>query len=216
MGVETKIGGKIFKSKTDAINYVKLKLKGMDGIYPMITTDYIFLDELLDNHPDNNTDRDKRAIGISHFKVKPNIATPDGKHVSIYNVDGTTNDFSWRSCCGFKKSQYTHDSELFRSAIIDLMVNIKHNKKCECCGSEHDLHAHHHGLTFKNIVDTFIKNPENIPHGYKKISMTQNTFIDEDNDIKLRFIEYHNSRCDLRILCKPCHRDVHNNIIILK
>ena len=102
-------------------------------------------------------------------------------------------------------------SQLFRNAINDDIYSMKQGEQCTECGSCFDLHVHHEIISFKSIVDTFLKqNPSYKPTGFIRIGISHFSFKPEEEYIRDAFVEYHNSVCTLKIVCRQCHMYIHH------
>ena len=200
------IGDLSFKTKKSACEYVRTRLNdiGCCEILPS-SPHFDFMCDLL--VPSEMFDTN----AVSKFTITINQLSPKGKHVLFTRADGTVGTFSWRYACGIKPSIYSLQSQACRTAVMSRMSEIRTGNVCELCGSINNLHAHHSGNSFKEIVDTFIKRNDmpcrfdiNVEYGVR-------SFKPIDDAVRLAFIQHHDGMAHIQVLCHGCHKKVHEH-----
>jgi len=180
---------------------------------------------MITRHPKYNTER---FSNISDIIIRYNAINKKDVEFCAVNHLGI-NAFSLKVCC--RKSIETQDQlqqrgliDAMRSEIVPQTQVFKKNKSpicdmCKGCFDIDDLDVDHKPpLTFKKLSSIFLDIPQNkqqiptnftnssgviegIPHG----SQT-NAFLKKDVCFKNAWCTFHENNCDLRLLCKPCHR----------
>ena len=201
--MKIQIGSETFKSKKSACDFVRDKINSI-GCCSITDNDdeFSFFMSLLNNHPEVD---EKIGTGIKCFMIQRHPMF--GNQLLIERKDKTNDVISWKACCGVKHSEKYYVSIKCRDAVVSEVYNFKKDKKCEQCGNTNELHTHHSTVSFKTIVEDFIK-----IYGMNECSK----FIRNEHnipcfaqDMKDKFISYHNSVCQLQVLCHNCHNDIH-------
>lgn len=196
------LGKLTFPSVNVATKYVRERLNSI-GYKTVESTDcdeYEFMMDLVSNHPRAS---DKVGLGIRRFTLQPNALQKNACHVTFERVDGSVDVLSWRKCSGMAIQK--HIGYLLREAVSGHIGTFRQGKVCMDCGSSLNLHVHHNGLSFKQIVQRFVA-LNGMPVSLDCV-VDVNTGVSSLKDVATsqRFAEYHNSVCDLVVVCQPCH-----------
>jgi len=181
---------------------------------------------MITRHPDYNT---SRFNNIKDVEVKMNAIDKKNLEFWIINDIGSRS-FSLRTCCKKKvdtpqQSQEHKLKQAMRSAILPQIQNFKNSEpaKCNECKKSfdpNDLEVDHRSpLTFKNLFKIFCERvwKKSMPMRFRKSyelndgaqrpeNAQTDAFLEEDGEINNAWCEFHENNCDLRLLCKPCHR----------
>ena len=172
---------------------------------------FTFFNDLIKNHPDYE---EKVGCGIDYFFIQPNAMNRKTYQTMIKRLDGTTIDFSWVYCCQFRvKSSMNNLTTAMRQAIAPDTIRFKKSQEeliCMFCNKSNldysEYHVDHNDPPFRTIRDNFINIEKELPTTFKDCPKTYLAiFKDEDNEIKNKWIKYHNDNCTLQILCRECN-----------
>ena len=205
-----KIGNIIFKTKKECKLYSKNIINSLRCCNINIDHEYFnFFCDLLKNHTEYD---EKVGCGIDHFCIIKNKLNQNCYGMELYRLDNTKINFSWVHCCEFKKRSYDMLlSSAMRSSIIKTIINFKNNNNSECkiCKISDNNTIYHvdHIIPFINLKNDFLKTTKfTLPISF---STCPNTglciFNDNDSDFKNDWIEYHDTKCKLQILCRLCN-----------
>ena len=191
------IGTLKFRSKTSAINYFASYLREHETIDKV---DIENIKSLISKHP---------KIGTRDFEPYIDF-DKEGRRTKCFWCkfpDGTRDSVSVRTCVsGYNIKQQL--SEIVRRIIEDDITKFRGTQfrdgklTCELCGCEgygKGFHVDHSSPQFIEIVNGFIKCED---LDFNETTLEKFKF---DEDIWKRFREYHNSKCNLRILCSSCN-----------
>jgi hypothetical protein len=215
MAIPAKIGSLSFKTKKEAKEYFKSMLARYSDGQSVSEEDSGILNGLIERHPEAGQKigtgitrffRDRAEQGTSCFWIERN--------------DGSKTEFSYLTCVDAKgKSLYQEFAEACREAVrADLVASKKAyfgqyadntgRVGCEISGEmirfDESHLDHKKPMTFQVIVRTFIAanrieiSTDMLSEPADKQFAT--TFVDDD--LKARFIEYHHSVAQLRVI-KP-------------
>lgn len=208
------IGELEFKTKKECENYTRKIINELGCC--VINKDhkhFKFFDNLIQNHSDCE---DKKGTGIDYFYIQPNPLNQKHFMTMIKRLDGSEIDFSWVYCCQFKERTTTEDLiRSMREAIKHVTINYKQKQSkliCNFCKTENELyenyHVDHDNPSFKTLKDNFLQlTKKKIPLSFgncKKYNFMAN-FKDEDVDFENEWVDYHNTNCNLQILCRDCN-----------
>lgn len=195
------IGELNFKSKKAAIDYTRAKLTELIG-------DKIqdqFLIELVKNHPSNF----KNINDIDYFTIrydKYGYIQTECMLKSGYNYV-----FSWRICCELKeKTPKENIVACMRTSIRpDILKYRRENSMiCVLCDTVEGLfHIDHNEPSFKILSDDFLEQNKNIlPTDFTcRNTEYYSIFHNNDNRFRDEWIEFHNSKAKLQVLCQSCN-----------
>lgn len=167
-----------------------------------------------------------RFNDISDIEVRENAVNKSLEFCTV-NDRGVVS-FSLGTCC--KKEIRTPEQiqvkklkDAMRSAILLQTQNFKNGKPaiCEICKESFDVLEvdHKSPLTFKVLFKIFLeqewKQPR--PTRFRKSrelrdgairpeNAPTDAFLEEDREISDAWCTFHENNCDLRLLCKPCHK----------
>jgi len=170
--------------------------------------DFVFFVNLLNIHQNG---KEKIGCGIECFYVRKNDFG-GGLQTWIKRTDGTREVFSWNKCCFKKKSNDEDLTKAMRNSVSDVVSDFKINNAhiCKICGtaSAKEYHTDHDNPSFQKLKKTFLENTtrdkptefdENPFRNYTTI------FRREDADFENEWVNYHNTNCNLQILCSDCN-----------
>lgn len=204
------IDNKEFKSKAKLTQFTREKIKEI-GIGEIIkeNENFNFFLDLLKRHPDYEN---KIGPGLQSFVISINKLNKKVLEISLKTIDNKIVDFSYIKCCNnnIKRCKLT---QAMRNAVSDYTIKYKTNNNliCSLCKVENlnytDYHVDHYELSFDEIKKSFLSQKDLIiPSTFKK-SEKYNTysFLEEDKEFELLWINTHNKKCKLRILCNKCN-----------
>ena len=155
--------------------------------------DHFFLLSIIKMHPNYIK---KIGVGIEYFFIEKNIFGSRG--FKIKRIDGSSTDFSFNKCLK-RTTKNAIIRKACREAISTTIIKTRKKK-----GS----HIHHEGLTFNDIVLSWLKQ--------SGLDLRTNDSIDNCNityflNKKTResFIDYHNKNAKLVELSVKEHIEVH-------
>lgn len=202
------IANNSFKTQYEIKNYIN-ELFTQNGYGKANSTTHDFLMELIKRHPDYES---KIGVGIDYFSIKDNPYSRNKCfHLEFTRLDGSTDDISYNLCIkGKKVTQKQQTLNAMRHSIRNDIKHFKRNaeQKCNSCGvvgTEFD--CDHYGVEFKEISESFID-----------IYGVCNSFANDecftcfdDDEYKHKWIEYHNEKATLQLLCIICHKNKSTN-----
>lgn len=207
--VSFSIGEKVFKTKKEAIEYTQKKINGMnDGYKGKGDDDYIFINDLLNNHPEKVF---KIGCGVDKYHVS---SLYNGKCVTILRTDGSCVLFSWKVCCGCPPK--TGKQNLITCMRVAIMKQIYEYKDkhitCEKCGDFSDFLEIHHVKKFSELVGNFLSETKlNVPEVFDDDTKTHIKFKECDFDFEIAWRRYHRKMSTLMCLCEKCHDNITHN-----
>lgn len=211
MRKEINIGERIFLTKKDALNHYKGILNSYDFGELINEHDFIEVLALLGTHP-----RKEEKIGVGIKQVRVAKLKYKTKAFELVRLDDSTEYFSYTKRINAPRTNTTRFGEACRKAIQDDLRNVKqayfdkYSKKGKVkCQETKELLSweqlnvdHRQPNTFSVILDRFIElnniNSEKVE--YIEIDGEGNELA--DLELKLRFIEYHREKANLRIVNK--------------
>jgi hypothetical protein len=145
-----------------------------------------------------------------------------GLATMIKRTDGTEADFSWCYCCEFKPRTIEDDvGRAMRTAITEDINAFKRqfsNKfKCVFCAAEGTNSAEFHAdhvRPFCDIKDEFIGGEQCIPTRCAETLKGATRFHEHDREFERRWVDFHNQKAKLQILCKSCNLSKGNRLFI--
>jgi len=157
----------------------------------------------------------KKGKGIKGFKIQINYYKQRG--FILYRTDGSSTDFSYLKCL----QPPTLNSKIktaCRTAITQDILNFKDeafkNSPTLLCPLSKEVltfnscHVDHSNPTFIEIFDEWIKDKK---ISEKDINQTEDNSVTTyfiNTDLEKSFREFHNSKCNLRILSPIAHRNL--------
>ena len=212
------IGNLGFKTKKESYQYCKkiIDTIGVDiqsetpyVFIPPSHGDYDYLTNLIKNHEHYE---EKIGSGVQGFIIKKNFVGHN--ELNIKRTDGTTESISWNHCSYFKKEKYQNDLRDAMREAINLscyefkQIQIeKENGFCVFCGDTDDLQTDHHAPSFMELKYVFLEQNKKTPETFAKRAGTHKIcFTDQDWIFEKRWIEFHDTNCNLQILCGDCNR----------
>lgn len=162
--------------------------------------DYEELMSLFKNHPDTN-----KLNNVNDIYIIRNKKNSKYFEFRLIKTDGTEDDISYRICINKRSSSYDIN-QAFRNAIDYQIKDFRNNcaKECVFCGCNEDIHIDHIYL-FKNLVNDFINERNDIPTSFDDNIDNTSIFKKEDINFENEWREYHEKHSTLRPLCKNCN-----------
>lgn len=183
---------------------------------------------MIKRHPEYNTER---FDGITDIEVKLNAIDKKNPEFCIKNHLGSRS-FSLETCC--KKTIDTHQQsqryklkQAMRSTILPQIQNFAHTNPLECdmCKKSFPKNIldvdHKVPLTFKLLSEIFLEKiwKKSTPATYRKSGELNDgalrpkdsqtdAFLEEDREINDAWYTFHGDNCELRLLCKTCHKSL--------
>ena len=214
MAKEIDLGHIRFNSQKEAEEYFRAILNKYEKWQEIIDMDQVDLRALLERHPEA---KNKIGCGIKRLYIGED---PEfhGKCFNLERIDGSSTDFSYKTCIKGKAKTLDQDfSQACRDAIWQQLFEAKkayfekyHDEngmvKCEVSGKLYkfeEVHADHMApLTFEVLVNNF-KAALNIMPSYDILTkpadnQSQAKFIDDR--IKILFQDYHSKAAKLRFV----------------
>jgi hypothetical protein len=204
------IGNIQFKTKKATEEFTRNKIKVLGCIQiSKDHQDYIFFVNLLKNHPEFS---EKKGVGIDYFFIQPNSLNNTYFQTMIKRTDGSIIDFSWVNCCKFKPCSPTDNlKKAFREAIKEETIHFKQNNSlvCSFCLKDNEeyskYHVDHNEPSFKTLYQDYLqKTKHKVPVKFGDCNFLT-SFLVDDKIFKDDWIAYHNSNCNLQILCSSCN-----------
>ena len=210
MSAKYNIGNILFKTKKSCYIYAKNIIDNIGvSIINKEHAQYSFFINLLNNHPECNT---KIGVGINYFYIVRDTYNKKAYKTMIKRTDNTEIDFSWKYCCEFKKRSILYDlNNAMRSAVRDYTFKYKCNNKliCKYCNikNANSYHVDHEKPSFNTLKNNFLKNTnKQIPSSFDELPKLNLTiFSANDKDFENEWVMYHNTNCNLQILCESCN-----------
>jgi hypothetical protein len=199
------ISDQVFRSKAQLRKYVReLLIKNVNKKISLGQTDYNFLMELVNRHPERDI---KIGSGVRYFISRYNSM---GRiELFIKRTDKTEIDISWVYCAeGWSnKPPKALLNSAFRNALNKQMNVYRENHPCcEGCKSTHELEVHH-VIEFNEMVKSFIKDKKvkYVPTSFDDADNHSAKFKECDNDFEMKWRRYHKKHAQLKMLCHLCH-----------
>jgi hypothetical protein len=175
---------------------------------------YGFLTDLVRNYPYHET---KIGSGIDYFSIGSWKKDDKPYIITIHRTDGSSTSISWKLCCQFKTPDRLLTDSM-RSAVSDFIAEFRNKSKliCQECQAENKVfHVDHVDPQFRILKRDFLEGtsrtiPEEfVEHTIEYECMEEpiitSKFKTTDKDFMNDWIEYHNKKCNLQILCRPCN-----------
>ena len=187
---------------------LKEKTKGIIqeiGLCESIKNEYphhfdFFVDYLFPRHPRYF----EKTKGLTDVMIQYN-RTRD-LAVFIKKEDGSVDDISALNKCINGKEKDNLQIAMRNSIIPQIKAFRRNNHlRCEICGCENNIEVDHKEPQFIELMSDFVNS-----QGYKPTSFTTNKcyskiFKECDLDFKDKWNQYHETHCNLRLLCKKCN-----------
>ena len=203
------IGNNSFKAQYEIKNFIK-ELFTINGYGKANPTTHSFLLELIKRHPDYET---KLGVGINYFTICNNPYSRNKSfHLTFTRIDGSIDDISINLCIKGKKltnKQQTLNAmrHSIRKEIREFKMNTE--QRCSLCGIIGvDFDCDHYGIEFKDISESFIGKYDVC----NSFASDECFTCFEDIEYKNKWIDYHNERAKLQLLCIPCHKNKSINL----
>jgi hypothetical protein len=207
------IGKLPFKTKKDCLNYTRGIISRLGcGKITKDHPEFDFFSELLKNHLDYNG---KKGVGIDYFIIQQNSFVKKYYETMIKRIDGTEIDFSWNKCCKFQKKQNTMEqlTKAMRSAINKDIFKFKQEQDfllccyCKCNRIEEEYQVDHENPSFLFLKSSFLQQTtQDIPLTFDEDPSSHSTIFHKENEpFEKEWKQFHNTHCNLQILCKKCN-----------
>jgi hypothetical protein len=199
-----KIGSQIFHTQKAVRQYVKELFQTQPSeIYPDCP-EFEFWDNLFKRHPDY-----EQKLGggnINHFIFdKPH-------HMSFHLDEGETETFSWNLCITQRVETKLSETIAAMRMLIQPQINdfkLSNESVCSECGTAGFCEVDHIN-PFKEIREDFFKEFDVNVDELNMTSARFEVFYNVEDTYTHSFIEdwkiYHDQKCRLQYLCKPCHK----------
>ena len=168
---------------------------------------FLFLYKILEKH---KWKEEKIGCGIKRFYIKRNFLNKKGLEINLERIDGSKIDFSWIKCVTGKFTNIKQDLiTAMREAINEQTRRFRSNNKlicqlCKCISG--NFHVDHDSPSFKILSDNFlIKNPKHPKSFCEDKDIHWKKFLEEDEQFKQKWQEYHKKNATLQILCQQCN-----------
>lgn len=196
------IGNQSFKTQREIKQYIK-EIFEKNGLGKVNQITHNFLSELIKRHPDFES---KIGSGIDYFLISQNpVSRQKSYHLSFRRTDGSMDDISYNICItGKEVSNKVQTLNSMRNSIHSHIKQFKINaeQKCNKCGIIGvNFDCDHYGTEFKEISESFIKKYD-VCSSFKSDGFF--TCFDDD-EYKDKWINYHNEKAKLQLLCVKCH-----------
>jgi hypothetical protein len=206
------IGDLTFTTKKQCEEYTRNKINSLGVcVVPKNHPDYAFFVSLLNNHSEYI---EKVGCGIASFKIGLSPWNRKVFQTEIIRNDGTEDIFSWVHCCEFKKRAKDFNlSQAMRYSIRDTISEFRQrydSLKCAFCNVDETMcdsfHIDHHEPSFKTLKADFLMARNDIPTTFGDCLLYNNAiFKEDDNNFKNEWMDYHNTNCNLQVLCQKCN-----------
>lgn len=213
------VNGKTFKTKAKLRDYIrKIRDRYLEK-QRLGEGDFAFMLDLLQRHEKPDI---KIGCGVSHMYVKTNSVFRRNREFWLVRVDGSETDFSFESCLTHK-TKLQKFKEACRTAISSTIQSFKKDffdcadvslfcpitgELMTLSGNSHVDHAPPN--TFDKIIRDFIR--------IKDIDVNRVGLLEEedgrvryeieDKCLERDFIDFHNTRADLRVISKLANLSV--------
>lgn len=193
------VGGFEYKSKVDLVTDIYKRLSSFNKNDP-------FWFDLFKRHPNYKA---KLGCGIREINLLPNPITKQMNHLELIRFDGTRDHISWVKCAHQRlPGERANLLEAMRSAIVPQLLDFKMRSAeyCALCASQENLEVDHI-YKFKDMTNDFFSNYEqaDIPTKFNEDSFCRVIFRPEDYIFSVAWIEFHEAKKRLRMLCKKCN-----------
>jgi hypothetical protein len=118
------VGERKFPSQRAALEFARTIRDRYDDGEEITGGDAAFLEELLRLHPEANQ---KLGEGISYFSVQPDPVFGTTRHFVVHRKDGTSTDFSFKSCIEGSSARRDALSAL-REGVADQITGFKNSE----------------------------------------------------------------------------------------
>jgi len=205
-----KIGSIPFKSKEACKTYTRNIISSLGcGTVSQDSQHFGFFADLLQNH---SAYEEKCGSGIKYFIVGKNQLSPKHYEMRIKRTDDSEETFSWIYCCEFKP-RTDHLFRSMRSAVRHHVIQFKesHPLVCNDCKrddmSYEEYHVDHDNPSFQTLRNTFLGETKRaVPTMFGRDPNIHLTiFREEDSEFENEWLTYHNTHCNLQMLCGPCN-----------
>jgi len=202
------IGALLFTTKKECEQYVRNKLYLLGCCHIDINhIDWVFFNDLIKNHPEY---LEKKGVGVEYFEISQTISS---YALNIRRVDNSYIDISWIYCCFKYRPEKQSLLDAMRFAIypsIRLFRNSNDILQCQLCGIN-DINAtyeiDHDNPSFLTLSTDFIASNNDFPSLFDDHQRFHNAIFKKENaDYERHWILYHNTNCNLQVLCKKCNR----------
>jgi hypothetical protein len=212
------IGHLSFSTKAEAKEYTSNVIKrGERNIYPD-DDEFNFFISLIKNHQNSVK---LLEDGVIFFMILKNDFNPTKiDKVMIKTKKDELKSFSWNKCCGFKRKKDKLTIAL-RECIRPQIMDFKLKNEIKCCYCNKiegsltfcDFHIDHI-KPFILLVDEFLQiNTLPLPSEFIKTEKLLYKFIDEDEDFKKKWYDFHLLNASLQVLCCECNEKKGKNFI---
>jgi len=194
-----KINNKEFKNKTQTLSYFK-KVLNSYSVGQFLSDEHQL--EILDLLKFHENYEHKLGCGISKIQISTNFWS--AKAFLIHRIDGSTTDFSYLKCLNpptFERNIYT----CCRNAIFeDIKPLIERGK-----------HLHHEEISFKKLVDDWMKTGIKITEEDMSKSSDDNNIVKHfvNNELTDSFRKYHKENAKMVLLTIDEHRAIHREMV---
>lgn len=209
------IGSLKFKTKIACETYTRNVINSLGiCIIDKKHSEFNFFMDLICNHSEK---LEKIGTGVCYFKIDKNKMNLKAYHTSIVRNDGSLIDFSWRHCCAFRAVEdYQNLQQAMRYAVKKTTLNYKRECNseddhliCNICKTTdeewNNYHVDHMKPSFKTLTHTFLKtNTPPTMFDDHKIRFHA-IFKYEDKKFNDNWKIYHDTHCNLQILCRTCN-----------
>lgn len=166
-----------------------------------------FFVDLIRNHSEMD---EKIGCGIKYFQISKNKLNPKYYHTDLIRVDGTTIDFSWKSCAKSKKSDCVENlKSAMREYITDDIWKFKKEANLICCLCNVvnvEFHVDHNNPSFFELYNSFMEvNELQTPTLFDDNQFYQAKFRNNDSYFAQSWLKYHRKYAKLQILCAKCN-----------
>lgn len=194
MGIE--LGGIKFKSQVELKKYVVL-IVSVVGVINKDNEHFIFLLDLYNRKPTQQLNSQE----INHFKVAPKNV------MSVVSNDGVEHVFSWNKCIQAKDNTNENNTKSACRTAINPYIEAFYKEADKCCANCKAIDCKFevdHINDFAIIYNDFFK-LHTIPTEFKENEYYRKEFVDKE--LEQAFINYHNEKATLQLLCKSCHNN---------
>ena len=206
--VECHIGTVRFRTKKASLTFTRSLLKWLGP--SIVRPDHAYYGYLCDLLRVRKPELATRARA---FDLHSNVQSPASIEIGVVLDDGRVETFSWVKCASHAPAE-SPDQKLthaMRTAIVPSTERYRNSVDATCarCAARNvPLDVDHLYPSFRLLRQEFLTCPLHTPPPvlFEKQALTNRTaFRDEDVAFQKRWIEYHDARCSLQLLCRACH-----------